>query len=102
MGGAHLAGVGGRARLLGSGSQVSGVSIAAGNAHFVGSWVPISEVPRKSKGLILPGDFFHLLGTPQPLLWLAKRPSPATSSLQSIGPLITCLDGKGKGPQIVP
>ena len=48
MGGAHLARVGGGARLLrllGSGSQVSGVSIAAGNAHFVGSWVPIDWHP---------------------------------------------------------
>ena len=31
--------------LLGSGSQVSRVSIAAGNTHFVGSWVPIYRHP---------------------------------------------------------
>ena len=31
--------------LLGSGSQVSRVSIAAGNAHFMGSWVPIYRHP---------------------------------------------------------
>ena len=31
--------------LLGNGSQVSGVSIAAGNAHFVGSWFPIGWYP---------------------------------------------------------
>ena len=31
--------------LLGSGSQVSGVAIAAGNGHFVGSWVPIDQHP---------------------------------------------------------
>ncbi|CAI9162856.1 unnamed protein product [Rangifer tarandus platyrhynchus] len=31
--------------LLGSGSQVSGVSTATGNAHFVGSWIPIDQHP---------------------------------------------------------
>ena len=31
--------------LLGCGSQVSGVSVAAGNAHFVDSWVPIYRHP---------------------------------------------------------
>ena len=36
---------GASSELLGYGSQVSGVAIAAGNAHFVGSWVPIDRHP---------------------------------------------------------
>ena len=44
MGRAHLAHVGG-GELLGCGSQVSGISIVAGNAHFGGSWVPIDQHP---------------------------------------------------------
>ena len=44
MGRAHLAHVGG-GEPLDCGSQVSGVSIVAGNAHFGGSWVPIDQHP---------------------------------------------------------
>ena len=52
MGGAHLAHIGGgvhfggQARLLQAPRLwVSGVTIAAGNAHLVGSWVPIDQHP---------------------------------------------------------
>ena len=58
-----------------------------------------SEVPGKSKGFILPGNFTCWDAT---TLTLAGWPSPATGSLQPCGPLTTCCDGKGKGPGIAP
>ena len=68
-------------------------------AVFPSSLMLASEVPRKSKGFILPGDFTCWDST---TLSLAGWPRPASGTLQAFGPLTTCWDRNGKGPPIAP